>query len=59
MKNWFLIPMSIAVFFAFYLPKDSPYQLYGKTAAIIFVMIGVMKLMQKIPSKNQNEEEDV
>ncbi len=51
--------MSIAVFFAFYLPKDSPYQLYGKTAAIIFVMIGVMKLMQKIPSKNQNEEEDV
>lgn len=59
MKNWFLIPMCIALFFAFYLPKDSPYHLYGKTAAIIFVMIGVMKLMQKIPSKNQNEEEDV
>lgn len=59
MKNWFLIPLCITVFFAFYLPKDSPYHLLGKTGAIVLVMVAVMKLMQKIPNKNQNEEDDV
>jgi hypothetical protein len=58
MKNFFIPLMLIAVFFAFYTPKESNYHIYIKVAAIVFVMVGVMKLMEKVPSKNQDKEDD-
>ena len=60
MKKVIIPIMLIAVFFAFYSPKESNYKVYIKVAAIVILMIGVMKLMQKVPSKNQEKgEEDV
>ena len=55
-----LIPLVlIAVFFAFYNPKESNnYTVYIKVASIVIVMIGVMKLMQKVTSRNQEDKDD-
>lgn len=50
--------MLIAVFFAFYTPKESNYQIYIKVGAIVILMIGVMKLMDKVPSKKEEKEDD-
>lgn len=58
MKKLLIPIMLVAVFFAFYTPKESNYQIYIKVAAIVVIMIGVMKLMQKVPSKNQEDQED-
>ncbi|MBA4154675.1 hypothetical protein [Flavobacterium sp.] len=58
MKKLIIPLLLIAVFFAFYTPKESNYQVYIKVAAIVILMIGVMKLMQKVPSKNQDKEEE-
>lgn len=58
MKKVFFTIVLIAVFFAFYTPKESNYSIYVKVIAIVIVMIGVMKLMQKVPSRNQEKEED-
>lgn len=59
MKKVFIIIVLIAAFFAFYTPKEvSNYSIYIKVAAIVIVMIGVMKLMQKVPSRNQENKED-
>lgn len=58
MKKVFIPILLIAVFFAFYTPKESNYFTYIKVAAIVILMIGVMKLMQKVPSKNQDKEEE-
>lgn len=45
-------------FFALYLPKDHVLGLVLKVIAIALLMWGVMKLMAKVPSKN-NEDESV
>ena len=58
MKKVFFLIVLIAVFFAFYTPKESNYSIYIKVTAIVIVMIGVMKLMQKVPSRNQENKED-
>lgn len=58
MKKVIIPIMLIAVFFAFYTPKECNYKVYIKVAAIVILMIGVMKLMQKVPSKNQEKEEE-
>lgn len=58
MKKVFFLIVLIAIFFAFYTPKESNYSIYIKVAAIVIVMIGVMKLMQKVPSRNQENKED-
>jgi hypothetical protein len=59
MKKVFVPIVLIAAFFAFYTPKEaSNYSIYIKVAAIIIVMIGVMKLMQKVPSRNQENNDD-
>ena len=50
--------MLIAVFFAFYTPKESNYHIYVKVGAIVILMIGVMKLMEKVPSKKEEKEDD-
>ena len=59
MKKVFILIVLIAAFFAFYTPKESGnYSIYIKVAAIIIVMVGVMKLMQKVPSRNQENKDD-
>lgn len=59
MKKVFILIVLIAAFFAFYTPKESSnYSIYIKVSAIIIVMIGVMKLMQKVPSRNQEKKDD-
>lgn len=58
MKKLFFLIVLIAIFFAFYTPKESNYAIYIKVAAIIIIMIGVMKIMQKVPSRNQDNKED-
>lgn len=59
MKKVFIPIVLIAAFFAFYTPKETRnYSIYIKVAAIVIVMIGVMKLMQKVPSRNQENKED-
>ncbi|WP_396152894.1 hypothetical protein [Flavobacterium sp.] len=58
MKKLFIPIVLIAVFFAFYTPKESNYAIYIKVAAIVIIMIGVMKLMQKVPSRNQENKDD-
>lgn len=58
MKKIIIPIMVIAVFFAFYTPNESNYHIYVKVGAIVILMIGVMKLMEKVPSKNQDKEDD-
>ncbi|RXR30653.1 hypothetical protein EQG68_11385 [Flavobacterium piscinae] len=58
MKKLFIPIVLIAVFFAFYTPKEHHYAIYIKVVAIVILMIGVMKLMQKVPSRNQEKEDD-
>jgi hypothetical protein len=48
----------LAAFFALYLPKDNPYTFYFKILAIVILMVGVMRLMSKVPSKNQPKDDD-
>ncbi len=50
--------MIVAGFFALYLPKDHSFSFYFKIFTIVIVMVGVMHLMNKVPSKNQNETQD-
>lgn len=58
MKKLILPLIIIVVIIAFYVPKSSPYYIIVKVIAITVLMIGVMKLMQKIPSKNQEKNDD-
>lgn len=60
MKKVVIILVILAAFFALYLPKDKSYKFYFKILAIVILMIGVMRLMSKVPSKNQpKDDEDV
>jgi L-asparagine transporter-like permease len=58
MKKVVIIFVILAAFFALYLPKDNPYTFYFKILAIVILMVGVMRLMSKVPSKNQPKDDD-
>ncbi|WP_291117400.1 hypothetical protein [Flavobacterium sp. UBA6135] len=58
MKKLLIVLVVVAAFFALYLPKDNSFSFYFKILAIVIVMIGVMRLMNKVPSKNQNDNQD-
>ena len=56
-----LIPiMIIAIIIAFYEQSLEKKNVYIQVISIVVFMIGMMKLSAKVPSKNQeNEQEDV
>lgn len=58
MKKAVIVLVILAAFFALYLPKDNPYTFYFKILAIVILMVGVMRLMSKVPSKNQPKDDD-
>lgn len=58
MKKLVLVIVILAAFFAFYLPKDNSYKFYFKILSIIILMVGVMRLMSKVPSKNQPKDDN-
>ncbi|GGD32958.1 hypothetical protein [Flavobacterium orientale] len=58
MKKLLIVLVVVAAFFALYLPKDNSFAFYFKILAIVIVMIGVMRLMNKVPSKNQKDNQD-
>lgn len=58
MKNFHIVLVIVAAFFALYLPKDDSYAFYFKILAIVILMVGVMRLMRKVPNKNQPKDTD-
>jgi hypothetical protein len=58
MKKLTIVLVILAAFFALYLPKDDLYAFYFKILAIVILMVGVMRLMRKVPSKNQPKDTD-
>jgi hypothetical protein len=58
MKKLTIVLVILAAFFALYLPKDDSYAFYFKILAIVILMVGVMRLMRKVPSKNQSNDTD-
>jgi uncharacterized membrane protein HdeD (DUF308 family) len=58
MKKLTVVLVILAAFFALYLPKDDSYAFYFKILAIVILMVGVMRLMRKVPSKNQSKDTD-
>lgn len=58
MKKLTIVLVILAAFFALYLPKDDSYAFYFKILAIVILMVGVMRLMRKVPSKNQPKDTD-
>lgn len=58
MKKLTIVLVILAAFFALYLPKDDSYVFYFKILAIVILMVGVMRLMRKVPSKNQPKDTD-
>lgn len=58
MKKLTIVLVILAAFFALYLPKDNSYAFYFKILAIVILMVGVMQLMRKVPSKNQPKDDN-
>jgi uncharacterized membrane protein YiaA len=57
MKNLQLLLMIVAIFFALYeQSKPQPNKIF-MTIAILLFMFGLMKLMKKIPSKDEDQDE--
>lgn len=56
MKYLHAVLMIIAIVLALFIPKEIEYAMVFKFIAIAYFMFGLMKLMSKIPSKNQDEE---
>jgi NADH:ubiquinone oxidoreductase subunit H len=60
MKKVLLPIMIIAIIIAFYEQSLEKKNVYIQVISIVVFMIGMMKLSAKVPSKNQeNEQEDV
>mgnify|MGYP000980886644 CR=1 FL=1 len=58
MKTIYIILLFAAAFVAlFEQSKEHPNKII-MVGAIVLFMIGLMRLMSKVPSKNQNKEED-
>jgi hypothetical protein len=58
MKKFLLPIMIIAIIIAFYEQSLEKKNVYIQVISIVFFMIGMMKLSAKVPSKNQEKEED-
>lgn len=56
MKYLHAVLMIIAIILALFIPKEIEYAMVFKFIAIAYFMFGLMKLMSKIPSKNQDDE---
>ncbi|MCF8320421.1 MAG: hypothetical protein K9I35_04335 [Flavobacterium sp.] len=58
MKKAVLPIMIIAILVAFYEQSLDKKNVYIQVISIVIFMIGMMKLSAKVPSKNQEKEED-
>jgi hypothetical protein len=58
MKKFLLPIMIIAIIIAFYEQSLEKKNVYIQVISIVVFMIGMMKLSAKVPSKNQDKEED-
>jgi hypothetical protein len=58
MKKFLLPIMIIAIIIAFYEQSLEKKNVYIQVISIVVFMIGMMKLSAKVPSKNQEKEED-
>jgi hypothetical protein len=58
MKKFLLPIMIIAIIIAFYEQSLEKKNVYIQVFSIVVFMIGMMKLSAKVPSKNQEKEED-
>ena len=58
MKKAVLPIMIIAILVAFYEQSLDKKNVYIQVISIVIFMIGIMKLSAKVPSKNQDKEED-
>ena len=50
--------MVVAIIVALYQQSSEEKNVYVMVVAIVIFMIGMMKLSAKVPSKNQDKEED-
>lgn len=53
-----ILLMVLAIGVAFYEQTSSDKNVYVMVVAIVIFMMGMMKLSSKVPSKNQEKEED-
>jgi flagellar basal body-associated protein FliL len=58
MKKLLIPMMIIAIIIAFYEQSKSDKNIYIIIIAIVIFMFGMMRLSAKIPSKNQEKEEE-
>jgi hypothetical protein len=58
MKKFMILLMVLAIGVAFYEQTSSDKNVYVMVVAIVIFMMGMMKLSSKVPSKNQEKEED-
>jgi hypothetical protein len=58
MKKAVLPIMIIAILVAFYEQSLDKKKVYIQVISIVIFMIGMMKLSAKVPSKNQDKEEE-
>jgi hypothetical protein len=58
MKKAVLPIMIIAILVAFYEQSLDKKNVYIQVISMVIFMIGMMKLSAKVPSKNQDKEED-
>lgn len=58
MKKIYIPIMALAGVFALYEQSKEKPNLYIMIFAIVIFMYGMMRLMAKVPSKNQNNSED-
>lgn len=58
MKKFLLPIIIIAIIIAFYEQSLEKKNVYIQVISIVVFMIGMMKLSAKVPSKNQEKEED-
>lgn len=59
MKKIQLPIMAIAIFFAFYEYAKPKPNLYIVVATIVIFMLGMMKLMTKVPSKKPEDKDGI
>lgn len=58
MKTIYIVLMFAAAFVALYEQSLQKPNLYIMIAAIVIFMMGMMKLMSKVPDKNQNNDNE-
>jgi Ca2+/Na+ antiporter len=58
MKKIFILIMIVAFVVAFYVPKGEKYSVIVMAIAVVIFMFGMMKLSSKLPSKNEDEDDE-